>query len=103
MKTYIAGPMSGLPGFNRPAFFAAAAEIAASGDTPLNPAVLPDGLSEADYMMISLAMLQRADAIYLLDGWRSSAGARAEYALAEKLGIEVLFQELKPEQCLALA
>ncbi|PIJ50666.1 hypothetical protein BL250_07600 [Erwinia sp. OLTSP20] len=86
MKTYIAGPMSGLPEFNRRAFFAAAAEIAASGDTPLNPAVLPDGLSEADYMAISLAMLQRA-----------------EYALAEKLGIEVLFQELKPEQCLALA
>lgn len=51
-------------------------------------------------MAISLAMLQRADAIYLLDGWRSSAGARAEYALAEKLGIEVLFQELMPEQCL---
>lgn len=100
MKAYIAGPMSGLPEFNRPVFFAAAAEIAAFGDIPLNPAVLPDGLSEADYMSISLTMLQCADAIYLLDGWCDSAGARAEYALAEKLGIEVLFQELKPEQCL---
>lgn len=103
MKTYIAGPMTGLPDFNRAAFFAAEAEIVASGDIPLNTAFLPDGLTEADYMAISLTILQCADAIYLLDGWCSSAGARAEYALAEKLGIEVLFQELKPEQCLALA
>lgn len=100
MKVYIAGPMSGLPAFNRPAFFQAAKEIIAAGDIAINPAVLPDGLSEADYMSISLSMLQCADAIYLLSEWRASAGARAEYALAEKLGIEVLFQELSPEQCL---
>ena len=46
MKTYIAGPMTGLPEFNRPAFNAAAKEIAASGHVPLNPAILPDGLSQ---------------------------------------------------------
>ncbi|OON40629.1 nucleoside 2-deoxyribosyltransferase [Izhakiella australiensis] len=90
MKTYIAGPMTGLPDYNRAAFFAAAEEITASGGIPLNTAFLPDGLSDADYMAISLTMLQCADAIYLLDGWRGSAGARAEYALAEKLGIRIL-------------
>nr|WP_308530154.1 DUF4406 domain-containing protein [uncultured Serratia sp.] len=100
MKTYIAGPMTGLPGFNRPAFFAAAKDIAAAGHVALNPAVLPDGLSEVDYMCVCIAMLQRADAIYLLDGWRSSEGARAEFALAEKLGIEILFQDMTPLQCL---
>lgn len=100
MKVYIAGPMSGLPAFNRHAFFQAEKEIIAAGDIAINPAVLPDGLSEADYMSISLSMLQCADTIYLLSEWRTSAGARAEYALAEKLGIEILFQELSPEQCL---
>ncbi|EOV0796590.1 DUF4406 domain-containing protein [Yersinia enterocolitica] len=92
MKTYIAGPMTGLPDFNRAAFNAAAKEIAASGHVPLNPAILPDGLSQPDYMCICMAMLQRADAIYMLGGWQSSAGARAEYALAEKLGMEIIFQ-----------
>ncbi|WP_432323448.1 DUF4406 domain-containing protein [Yersinia enterocolitica] len=100
MKTYIAGPMTGLPDFNRSAFNAAAKEIAASGHVPLNPAILPNGLSQPDYMCICMAMLQRADAIYMLDGWQSSAGARAEYALAEKLEIEILFQDMSIAQML---
>lgn len=100
MKTYIAGPMTGLPEFNRAAFNAAAKEITASGCVPLNPAILPDGLSQPDYMCICMAMLQRADAIYMLDGWQSSAGARAEYALAEKLEIEILFQDMSIAQML---
>ena len=103
MKIYIAGPMSGMADFNRPAFFAAASEIAASGDIPLNPAVLPDGLSEANYMLIALTLLQCADAIYLLDGWLSSAGARAEYALAEKLRLKVQFQTIKSKDCSAFS
>lgn len=89
-KVYIAGPMTVLPDFNRPAFFAAADELAVNGDTPLNPAVLPDGLSQADYMAICIAMLQRADTILLLKGWSESAGACAELALAEKLELQVL-------------
>lgn len=93
-------PMTGLPEFNRPEFNAAAKEITASGHVPLNPAILPDGLSQPDYMCICMAMLQRADAIYMLDGWQSSAGARAEYALAEKLEIEILFQDMNIAQML---
>ncbi|PNK67513.1 DUF4406 domain-containing protein [Hafnia paralvei] len=89
-KVYIAGPMTGLPEFNRPAFFSAAADLVTNGDTPLNPAVLPDGLSQADYMAICIAMLQRADSILLLKGWSESSGACAELALAEKLELQIL-------------
>lgn len=85
MKVYISGPMTGLPEFNRPAFNKAAEAISLSGDVPLNPAILPDGLSQAEYMDICVAMLRCADAIHLLDGWANSPGARAEKALAEKL------------------
>lgn len=92
-KVYIAGPMTGLPDFNRPAFFAAAAELSANGDTPLNPAILPNGLSRADYMAICIAMLQRADSILLLKGWRKSAGACAELALAESLELNIMFSK----------
>ncbi len=92
MKVYIAGPMTGLPHFNRPAFQQAAINLSFEKHVPLNPAILPDGLTEADYMAIGLMMLQRAEAIYLLTGWQFSAGARAEHALALKLGLEVIEQ-----------
>lgn len=92
MKIYIAGPMTGLPHFNRPAFQQAAISLSFEKHIPLNPAILPDGLTEADYMAIGLTMLQRAEAIYLLTGWQFSAGARAEHALALKLGLEVIEQ-----------
>ena len=93
MKVYIAGPMTGLPHFNRPAFQQAAINLSFEKHVPLNPAILPDGLTEADYMAVGITMLQRADAIFLLTGWQFSAGARAEHALALKLGLEVIEQK----------
>ncbi|QLO98124.1 DUF4406 domain-containing protein [Enterobacter hormaechei] len=92
MKIYIAGPMSGLDEFNRPEFMFTAARLTGQGHVALNPAVLPDGLTQAQYMDICLAMLRCAHAIYLLDGWEKSAGARAEKALAEKLRLEIIYQ-----------
>lgn len=92
MKIYIAGPMTGLAEFNRPAFMFTAARLTGRGHVALNPAVLPDGLTQAQYMDICLAMLRCAHAIYLLDGWEKSAGARAEKALAEKLRLEIIYQ-----------
>lgn len=91
-KTYIAGPMSGLAGFNRQAFHRAAGHIVRRGNVALNPAILPDGLEQAEYMDICFAMLRCADGIFLLDGWQQSAGAKAEHALAEKLGLEIQYQ-----------
>ncbi|HAV1963643.1 TPA: DUF4406 domain-containing protein [Enterobacter hormaechei subsp. xiangfangensis] len=93
MKIYIAGPMSGLPDFNRASFSHAHVFLGAKGHVVLNPALLPDGLTQAEYMDICLSMLRCADAIYMLEGWEHSAGARAENALAEKLEIEIIFQE----------
>lgn len=95
MKIYIAGPMTGLVEFNRPAFMFTAAKLTGRGHVALNPAVPPDGLTQAQYMDICLAMLRCAHAIYLLDGWENSAGARAEKALAEKLRLEIIYQSEK--------
>lgn len=77
MKVYIAGPMTNRPHFNRPAFFAAADWLKEAGDIPLNPAVLLDGLSCADYM---------------LNSWKGSDGAVTEYHLAFKLGLKIMTQ-----------
>ncbi|CAI1970441.1 DUF4406 domain-containing protein [Serratia marcescens] len=88
-KVYIAGPMTGLPDFNRPAFFAMAECIKAAGGIPLNPAILPDGLSQAEYMDICIAMIRCATRVVFLKGWESSLGARAEMALAVKLNLHI--------------
>ncbi|MFW0766734.1 DUF4406 domain-containing protein [Trabulsiella odontotermitis] len=94
-KVYIAGPMTGIPDFNRPAFHRMAANITEQGDVALNPAVLPDGLSQAEYMDICCAMVRCADTIYMLKDWDTSSGARAELSLAIKLGHKVFYQDLE--------
>ncbi|AIJ07342.1 DUF4406 domain-containing protein [Edwardsiella anguillarum] len=95
MKIYIAGPMSGIPKFNRPAFHFEALRLSTLGHVVLNPATLPDGLSQPEYMDICLAMLRCADAIFMLPGWQNSAGAKAEFALAKKLNLEIIHQTTK--------
>lgn len=85
MKIYIAGPMTGHENFNRDAFNNAAASLTNRGHVVLNPATLPDGLSEAEYMDISFSMVRAADGVFLLPGWKASAGATAEYHYAYKL------------------
>ena len=92
-KIYIAGPMTGYKDFNRPAFKAFALKLSLDGNVVLNPAVLPDGLEQREYMDICCAMIRCADAVFMLRGWEKSAGARAENALAEKLEMEIIFQE----------
>ncbi|EHL6350593.1 DUF4406 domain-containing protein [Escherichia coli] len=88
---YIAGPMTGYKDHNRTAFSMAAARLAAAVHVVLNPATLPDGLSQQQYMSICIPMLMCADVIYLLDGWEESDGARAEYAMALKLNMPVSY------------
>ncbi|EAT0257997.1 DUF4406 domain-containing protein [Salmonella enterica] len=86
---FISGPMTGKPNFNRDEFNTTAARLWAIGHTVLNPAILPDGLTWDHYMDISLAMLRGADAIYLLDGWEESEGARREFNVARRLRLEI--------------
>ncbi|HCB1653315.1 TPA: DUF4406 domain-containing protein [Citrobacter farmeri] len=95
-KIYIAGPMTGYKDFNRPAFKAFAIKLSLDGNIVLNPAVLPDGLKDREYMDICCAMLRCSDAIFMLRGWQQSDGARAEYLLAKKIGLEIIteFQDV---------
>lgn len=76
VKVYVAGPMTGLPEFNRPAFFAAEAHLKSLGAQVMNPAILPDGWSHEAYMRIAIPMLMECEAVAFLPGWQHSSGAR---------------------------
>ena len=89
MKIYISGPMTGHKNFNRDAFNKEASRLESHGHVVLNPATLPSGLSQREYMDIDLAMLRAADAILVLPGWQGSAGATTEYHYAYKLELPV--------------
>lgn len=88
-KVYIAGPMTGLPEHNFPAFNEAEKALRERGFIPLNPAGNPMGLSPADYMRIDLAMVGVSDLVAMLPGWKLSIGANAEYSTAVSYRIEV--------------
>ena len=90
---YVAGPMTGIPEHNYPAFRAAAAELRARGWSVVNPAEndppCPDPTWD-DWMRISLDQVRAASLLALLPGWERSEGARLEVETARRLGIPAL-------------
>jgi hypothetical protein len=92
MRLYIAGPMTGLPEFNYPAFYRAAEALAAKGFDTINPA-RADGRegcrSWLDYMRASLRDVADCDGIAVLPGWGESRGAALEVHIARSLDLPV--------------
>lgn len=92
MTTYIAGPMSGLPDFNYPAFAYVATALRAHGVDVRSPHEVDNGSTDRSwqwYMRAALKMLLECDEIVLLPGWRESKGASIEHTLAEALGMRI--------------
>ena len=87
MKIYIAGKIAGDRRY-RAKFREAAKVLEAAGHVVLNPATLPDGLEQADYMRICLAMLDTADLAVFLPDYRESRGAMVEWTWCQRTGKE---------------
>ena len=90
-KIYISGKIADNPNYKAD-FEAAESALKIAGFQPVNPAEeqLPDGATWADYMRQDIKLLCDCDAIYMLNGWRESAGAKIEHKLAWDLGIEII-------------
>lgn len=96
VTVYIAGPMTGLPEFNYPAFNAVAAELRTQGCEVVNPAEHDTGSTGKAwdfYMRLGLRGLLECDEVILLPGWESSRGARLERYVAEQLGMPISLWE----------
>jgi len=92
LRCYIAGPMSGLPELNFPAFHAKAAHLRGMGFDVVSPAEIgvdPSAGWKA-CMRADIRELVTCDAIVPLPGWENSKGAKLEMHIAQELGLQVL-------------
>lgn len=95
MKIYIAGKITGDKKY-RAKFREAARNLEALGHVVLNPAILPAGLEERDYMQITLAMLNAADLAVFLPDYQESRGAMIEWEWCKRTGKDcAMYLEIK--------
>lgn len=90
-RIYLAGPMSGLPDNNYPAFHAAAARLRALGYHVENPAEnpVPEPETWENYLRMGLRQMLTCDAVVTLPGSPQSRGAVLEMSVARQVGIPV--------------
>lgn len=92
---YLSGMITGLPynevieNFNR-----AEVKLLLKGYEVVNPIRngLPEGTKWSTHMKADIKMMMDCHAIYLLDNWMDSKGAKIEKELAERLGYKIIYQ-----------
>lgn len=92
--TYVAGPMTGYPEWNEPAFVAMATRLRDAGLLVISPNELhpADAAIPHDwYLRRDLAELVKCRRVVFLPGWERSKGARLEHQVAEGLGLELVY------------
>lgn len=90
MKIYLAGKISGDPDYKKKFAENARRLEERAGVTVISPAVMPEGLSKADYMRVCLAMLDSADEAAFLPDWEDSPGAKLEMQWCLYTGKQVI-------------
>jgi hypothetical protein len=97
-KIYIAGPMTGLPDYNYPAFNIMERVLRELGySNILNPADIAGGETGhhySYYIRESLKLISRADAVVFLNGWENSKGANLEFHAASLMGLKLWDENL---------
>lgn len=92
INLYLAGPMTGLPEFNYPAFAEAeqrGTELGFEVHSPHKNFNEVKTLPYKTYIRADMAMLLKCDGIALLPGWEKSKGARFELHVAQLLDLAV--------------
>jgi hypothetical protein len=114
MRVYVAGPMTGIPKFNYPAFIEMAERLRRKGYDVVSPAELDDpadraaalasvdghmlqysagtGKTWGDFLARDVKLLadDGIEGIVVLDGWESSRGARLETFVGHLCGMKIM-------------
>lgn len=102
---YLAGPMTGIPEWNAPAFTWAKERAQDLGWEVVNPSgrknhhrgKCPPGVQQGDHthacwMRSSLHLLLLCDAVLMLKGWEGSRGATTEFLVAQATGMTIYYE-----------
>lgn len=105
---YIAGPMTGYPLYNFPAFDTAFIQLKALGYNPISPADIDrqhgydpavdlekNFPSKEDCVTRDVAAIVKSDCVVLMPGWETSKGSNMEKCVAEFLGRPVFLYDPK--------
>lgn len=93
-RIYISGKMSGMAKEDYQKKFSNAEEyLEKLGFDVVNPSTVnSDIIPYNDLLWADLRILMSCDAIYMLDNWKFSKGATAEYYFANAIGLDILFE-----------
>ena len=95
-KIYISGPITGKEDYNRVEFNKATEYLQSKGHkvvTPFDVTCPREEYTWEDYMKLDIGEMLTCDAVYLLNGWEESKGAKIEKRLAEEVGLAVYYQD----------
>jgi hypothetical protein len=95
LKVYIAGPITGTDDYKE-RFAAAEKYLRNKGAIPMHSAYLPQGFSHAEYLYICFAMIDVCEAVYFMEGYSESEGAKREFCYASMKGKQLLYENLDP-------
>lgn len=107
MRIYISGKMRGLPEEeSRRKFEAARQYLIELGHDVVNPWDSEKDKEEQclkweDYILYDLKIIKGCDALFMLDNWQDSDGAKCEHAFARGIGMEIIYEE-QPEKTYTL-
>ena len=92
MFVYLSGPVTGIDDYAE-RFNKAQEAVSGKGYDPVSPisvvALRGSIFTWSDCMKVCISLMEKCDCMVMLDGWRTSVGARIEHAWAEKIGLPV--------------
>ena len=95
-RVYISGAITGTTDYME-RFAMAELKLLGLGYEVVNPSTIlshiPTTSTHDEYMHISYALMDICNAIYMMDGWRESKGAKLEYDYAYNKEMRLIYEQ----------